>query len=85
MKKVVERYEEVSGAKINFDKSECLRSGTWRSGVPLQEPFHWRDGPVHIFRVVRARPPAGEKLVGGTSQGKSAGGYLASKVIVLKG
>ena len=35
VKKAVERYEEVAGAKINFDESEGLRSDAWRGGVPL--------------------------------------------------
>ena len=35
--------------------------------------------------MVRARPPAGAKLVGSTSQGRSVGGSLASKEVVLKG
>ena len=33
--KAVKRYEEVAGAKINFDKSEGLPLGAWRSGVHL--------------------------------------------------
>ena len=36
-KKVVEKYEEVAGAKINFDKSE---------GLPLPRPLQWSDGPI---------------------------------------
>ena len=39
VKKAVERYEEVAGAKINFDKSEGVRLGAWRGGVPLPGPF----------------------------------------------
>ena len=35
VKKVVSRYEQISGAKINFDKSEALQLGACRSGVPL--------------------------------------------------
>ena len=34
MKAAVKRYKEVAGAKINFDKSECLRLSAWRGGVP---------------------------------------------------
>ena len=39
MKKAVARYEEVAGAKINFDKSEGPWLGAWRGGVPLPGPF----------------------------------------------
>ena len=34
VKKAVARYEEIAGAKINFDTSEGLRLGAWRGGVP---------------------------------------------------
>ena len=51
MKKAVERHEEVASAKLNFDKSEGLRLGVWRGGVPLQGPFRWSDGPVRIIGV----------------------------------
>ena len=51
VKKVVKTYEEVAGAKINFDKSEDLRLGAWRGGVPLPGPFRWSDGLTHILRV----------------------------------
>ena len=40
VKKLVKRYEEVVGAKINFDKSEGPRLGGWRGGVLL--PGHFR-------------------------------------------
>ena len=49
-KEFVDSYM-VTGAKINFDKSEGLRLGAWRGGVPLPGPFHWSDGPIHILRV----------------------------------
>ena len=65
VKKAVERYEKVTGAKINFDKSEGLWLGVWRSGVPLPMPFCWRDGPIRILRVW-FRPQTGAKLVSGT-------------------
>ena len=35
VKKAVVRYEEVAGAKINFDKSESRRLDAWRGSVPL--------------------------------------------------
>ena len=53
MKKAVERYEKVAGAKVNFDKSEGLRLGAWKRGSPLSGPLHWSDGPVRILGVVR--------------------------------
>ena len=51
VKKVVERYEEVTGAKIYFDKSEGLQLGAWRGGIPLLGPFHWSNKPVCILGV----------------------------------
>ena len=49
VKKAVKGYEEVAGAKINFDKSEGLRPGAWRGSVHLPEPFRWSDRRVRIF------------------------------------
>ena len=70
MKKAVERYEEVAGAKINFDKSEGLRLGAWRGGILLLEPFCWSNGPVLILGgMLWVRPLTGVKLVRGTGQG----------------
>ena len=51
MKKAVKRYEEVAGVKINFDKSEGLRLGAWRCGVPLPGPFRWSDRHDGILGV----------------------------------
>ena len=51
VKKAVARYEQITGPKINFDKSEGLWLGAWRSGVPLPEPFRRRDGSITILRV----------------------------------
>ena len=39
VKKAVERYEKVPGAKVNFDKSEGLRLGSWKRGGPQPGPF----------------------------------------------
>ena len=47
-KMAAERYE---GVKINFEKSEGLRLGAWRSGVTLPGPSCWRDRPVCILGV----------------------------------
>ena len=44
VKMAVERYEKMAGAKVNFDKSEGLRLGAWRGGVPLPRPFRWSEG-----------------------------------------
>ena len=51
MKEAVARYEKVAGAKVNFDKSEGLRLGSWWGSVSLPGPFRWSDGPVRILRV----------------------------------
>ena len=45
-------YEvQTAEVKINFDKSEGLRLGTWRGSIPLPGLFHWSDGPVRILGV----------------------------------
>ena len=51
MKKAVERYEEVAGAKINFDKSKGLQQGAWRGGFPLPRPFRWSDEPFRNLGI----------------------------------
>ena len=51
MKKVVARYEQIAGVKINFDKSEGLRLGAWRGGVPLPRPFRGSNGLMCILEV----------------------------------
>ena len=51
VKKAVASYEQIAGAKINFDKSKVSRLGAWRDSVPLPGPFRWGDGPVCILRV----------------------------------
>ena len=51
VKKAVARYEEVAGVKVNFDKSESLRLGAWRGGIPLPGFFRWNNGPVRILGV----------------------------------
>ena len=74
VKMAVARYEKVAGAKVNFDKSEGLQLGAWRGASPCQ-------GPSAKVTV----PSAGAKLIGSTGKGRSAGGCLASKEVVLKG
>ena len=79
VKKAVEKYEEVAGAKINF---EVGRQEGWHPhGWVI--PLEWRTR-LHPQGVVRTRPPAGAKLVGGKGPGRSTSGYLASKAVVLK-
>ena len=51
VKKEVGEYERITGAKVNFDKSEGLRLGAWRGSNTLPEPFRWSDGPVRILGV----------------------------------
>ena len=51
VKKVVSEYERYVGAKVNFDKSEGLLLGAWRSSNTLPGPFRWSDGPVRILGV----------------------------------
>ena len=72
VKKAVARYEAVTGAKVNFDKSEGLRLGARRDGV----------SPAWIPPLER---PTGVKLIGSTDKSRSAGWYLASRGLSLKG
>ena len=51
MKKAVAKYEQIAGAKNNFEKSEDLRQDAWKGGFPLSGLFHWSDRPVHILGV----------------------------------
>ena len=51
VKKAVGEYEQIAGAKVNFDKSEGLRLGAWTGSNTLPGPFRWSDGPVRIFGV----------------------------------
>ena len=44
VKKAVERYEKVAGAKIYFNKSEGLWLGAWRGDFLLPGLFRWSDG-----------------------------------------
>ena len=51
VKKAVVKYEEIKGAKINFDKSKDQQLGVLRSGIHLPRPFHWSNGHIHIHGV----------------------------------
>ena len=52
--KEIGRYEAVTGAKINREKSVGLRLGSWK-GCTLPGPFSWKDVPCKILRrLVRA-------------------------------
>ena len=46
--KEIGRYEAVTGAKINREKSVGLRLGSWK-GCALPGPFIWKDGPCKIL------------------------------------
>ena len=51
MKNAIMRYEQITGTKINFDKSEDLRLGAWKGGVSSSGPFHWSNGPTSTLGV----------------------------------
>ena len=55
----------------------------WRSPARTL-PLVWQSR-LHPQGVVPARPLTGVKLVRGTDESRSAGGYLASKVFVFEG
>ena len=42
--KAVAEYKRITGAKINFDKSEGLRFLAWTDNDTLPGPFRWSDG-----------------------------------------
>ena len=48
--KEIGRYEAVTGAKINREKSVGLRLGSLK-GCALPGPFIWEDGPCKILGV----------------------------------
>lgn len=48
--KALDRYEKMTGAKINRDKSSGLWLGAWK-GVDIPGPFGWTDGPLRILGV----------------------------------
>ena len=48
--KEIGRYEAVTGAKINREKSVSLQLGSWK-GFALPAPFIWKDGPCKILGV----------------------------------
>ena len=51
VKKAVARYEQIAGAKTNFDKNEGLRLGAYRDGVLCLNIFRWSDGSTRILGV----------------------------------
>ena len=51
VKRAVVRYEQITRAKIHFDKSEGFWLGAWWGGVFLPRSFCWSDGLVHILVV----------------------------------
>ena len=50
MSKEIGRFETVTGAKINREKTVGLRLGSWK-GFALPGPFIWKDGPCKILGV----------------------------------
>ena len=48
--KEIGRYETVTGARINREKSVGLRLGSWK-GCALPGPFSWTDGSCKILGV----------------------------------
>ena len=51
VKKAVGEYEQIVGAKVNFDKNEGLRLGAWRSSDTLPGPFRWSGRSICILGV----------------------------------
>ena len=49
VKEAVVEYGHIAGAKVNFDKSECLRLGVWRGSNTLPGPSRWSYGPIRIL------------------------------------
>ena len=49
--KEVGKYEAVTGAKINREKSVSLQLDSWK-GCALPGPFIWKDGPCKILGVI---------------------------------
>ena len=86
VKKAVAEYERIAGAKVNFDKSECLELDAWRCSDTQPRSFRWSNRPVCILGVWFVLDlQLASKLVGGTGEGGCSGGNLASKEVVLKG
>ena len=48
--KEIGRYEAVTGAKIDREKSVGLHLGSWK-GCTLPAPFIWKDGPCKILSI----------------------------------
>ena len=51
VKKAIGEYEQIAGAKVNFDKSKGLLLDAWRGSDTLPGPCHWSDGPIRILGV----------------------------------
>ena len=51
VKEALARYEQITGAKINLEKSKGLRLGAWTGSDKLPGPFRWSDGPIKILGV----------------------------------
>ena len=52
--KVISRFEEASGLKINYDKTTVYRIGSAREAMARVfslRKLHWSDGPVNILGI----------------------------------
>lgn len=78
--KALERYEKITGSKINSNKSSGLRLGACQR-VALQLDRRTR---LHSRSEVRALALAGEELIGGPSKGRSSCPDLGLKTVVLE-
>ena len=81
VKKAVARYEQIGGAKINFDKCEGLQLGSWRVAFPCQG---LSAGVMDTSASLGCGSGLGSNLSKIGRRYKFPGGYLASKVVVLK-
>ena len=49
-----DKYQTISGLKVNYDKTEILRIGSIRktnAKLYSQKPLHWSDGPITILGI----------------------------------
>ena len=81
VKKVVARYEQIAGTKINFDKSKSLRLGAWRVAFLCQGLSVGITCPSASLEYGSGLASNWSKI----SWKYRPDGYLASKAVVLKG
>ena len=49
-----DKYQSISGLKVNYDKTEILRIGSIRNTnarLYSQKPLHWSEGPITILGI----------------------------------